>query len=85
MFSGCTKIVGGKGTVYDPQHANHQYAHIDGGPEAPGYLTYKAPSNINGISADNAKNAPVYNVFGKKLIAPQKGINIIGGKKVIVK
>jgi hypothetical protein len=28
---------------------------------------------------------PVYNLSGQKLTAPKKGINIIGGKKVVVK
>lgn len=31
------------------------------------------------------KDAPIYNLRGQRLKAPQKGINIIGGRKVIVK
>ena len=30
-------------------------------------------------------NTPIYNLRGQRLEAPQKGINIIGGKKVVVK
>jgi len=30
-------------------------------------------------------SAPIYNLRGQRLTAPQKGINIIAGKKVVVK
>jgi len=39
MFSDCTALVGGKGTVYDANHIDAAYAHIDGGAANPGYLT----------------------------------------------
>ena len=39
MFSGCTSLVGGQGTTYDENHVDKAYAHIDGGPSNPGYLT----------------------------------------------
>ena len=62
MFSGCTNLVGGRGTTYDASHVDKTYAHIDGGPSNPGYLTavdyglsvggvavtYKNASNITG-------------------------------------
>ena len=41
MFSGCTNLVGGNGTSYDPSKTNITYARIDGGPDNPGYLTSK--------------------------------------------
>ena len=41
MFSGCTSLVGGKGTTYDANHIDATYAHIDGGPSNPGYFTDK--------------------------------------------
>ena len=34
---------------------------------------------------DCDKNAPVYNLHGQRLTALKKGINIVGGKKVLVK
>ena len=43
MFSDCSKIVGGEGTTYDPDHTNNDYARIDEGPSKPGYFTKKAP------------------------------------------
>ena len=42
MFHGCTSLVGGKGTTYDPDHTNAEYAHIDGGTANPGYFTDKS-------------------------------------------
>jgi hypothetical protein len=41
MFTGCTNLVGGNGTVYDANHVDHTYAHIDGGTSNPGYFTDK--------------------------------------------
>ena len=39
MFYLCDKLVGGAGTTYDDSHTGIEYAHIDGGPSNPGYLT----------------------------------------------
>lgn len=39
MFLGCTSLVGGAGTTYDANNIGNSYAHIDGGPSYPGYLT----------------------------------------------
>ncbi len=39
MFLNCTSLVGGKGTAYSGSHVDAAYAHIDGGPSNPGYLT----------------------------------------------
>ena len=47
MFSDCYKIVGGQGTSFEVESEESDdpfgltYARIDGGEEAPGYLTYK--------------------------------------------
>ena len=42
MFNRCTALSGGAGTVYDPEHTDAAYAHIDGGQNDPGYLTNAA-------------------------------------------
>ena len=39
MFWGSVNLVGGKGTKFTPEHIDHEYACIDGGMCAPGYLT----------------------------------------------
>ncbi len=41
MFTDCTKLKGGAGTVYDASHTDKEYARIDGGTENPGYFTAK--------------------------------------------
>ena len=42
-------------------------------------------SDVKAIKKDLEADAPIYNLQGPRLAAPQKGINIIGGKKVVVK
>ena len=42
-------------------------------------------NSIDGIEAGTEGSQPVYNLAGQRLQKPQKGLNIIGGKKVIVK
>lgn len=46
MFEGCDRLVGGRGTQWDPEHIDAAYAHVDGGTNNPGYLTdpYAEPS-----------------------------------------
>lgn len=38
-FSGCGALVGGAGSVFDDTRTSYEYLRIDGGIEAPGYLT----------------------------------------------
>lgn len=40
---------------------------------------------IHEVKMNKAHDSAVYNLSGQQLSAPQKGINIIGGKKVVVK
>ena len=40
---------------------------------------------IIGVENDEDKNAPVFDLNGRRLDKPRKGINIVGGKKVLVK
>ena len=48
MFTGCEKLVGGRGTTYNANHTDAAYAHIDGGTANPGYLT-----DINGSGSSD--------------------------------
>ena len=41
LFFQCESLVGGQGTAYNKNNIGVNYAQIDGGPENPGYLTYK--------------------------------------------
>jgi hypothetical protein len=42
MFTGCTSLVGGAGTVFDDSHTDGTYARIDVLPNVPGYFTQVA-------------------------------------------
>ena len=56
MFIGCTNLVGGMGTVYDADHTDYTYAHIDGGESNPGYFTDKnaaGPAEPYAVLSDN--------------------------------
>ncbi len=56
LFNDCTNLVGGMGTTYDANHVNADYAHIDGGPDNPGYFTEK-PDFIRGdVNGDGQVN-----------------------------
>lgn len=39
MFYGCNHLIGGKGTTFNSDYINLNYAKIDGGTNAPGYFT----------------------------------------------
>ena len=39
MFTHCENLCGSAGTTYDPDHTDGSYAHVDGGPSNPGYLS----------------------------------------------
>ena len=41
------------------------------------------PSGIEDVTIGDIEDAPVYNLSGQRLSTPQKGINIVNGKKVI--
>ena len=53
-FTGCTSLVGGQGTAYDPSHVNGDYAHIDGGTSNPGYFTDKNASLRGDVNGDGS-------------------------------
>ena len=43
------------------------------------------PSGINMVMMDEKTVVPIYSPSGQRVATPRKGINIVGGKKVIVK
>ena len=46
---------------------------------------YSDPTGISSINADNGKAAVIFNIAGQRLSTPQKGLNIIDGRKVMIK
>ena len=43
------------------------------------------PSGIKNVPFNEKKESPAYNLSGRRLNQPQKGINIIDGKKIVIK
>ena len=82
MFSNCKKLVGA--VPYDKNKVGKEMANY-----TTGYFTYKAASGIDAVSATDNIAAEYYDVNGRRLNAPQKGINIVkrGNRttKVLVK
>jgi surface protein len=52
MFTNCTSLVGGMGTVFDMNHTDKSYARIDGGPANPGYFTEKGATLRGDVDGD---------------------------------
>ena len=70
MFMGCKKLVGA--VPYDPNRIGKEMANY-----TTGYFTYKAASGIDAVPATDNIAAEYYDVNGRRLNAPQKGINIV--------
>jgi hypothetical protein len=56
VFNDCTSLVGGQGTTYDANHVGADYAHIDGGPDNPGYFTKKPAFIWGDVNGDGSVN-----------------------------
>ena len=69
MFDWCYNLVGGKGTVYDEDNTDAAYAHADGGPSNPGYLTFKG--NAYAVYTDDGTLTFYYE--DTNVIAPRPG------------
>ena len=48
-------------------------------------VTVSDPTSIQNIKMDTNLDASIYNLNGQRLDKPRKGINIIRGKKVVIK
>ena len=80
MFDSCRQLVGEKGTCYDREHTDAQYAHIDGGSDFPGYFSDKNSTNLNTIKESDQIDA-YYDLNGNRSIYPHNGFNIVKMKK----
>ena len=82
IFGNCKKLVGA--VPYDENKVGKEMANY-----TTGYFTYKVASGIDAVSATDNIAAEYYDVNGRRLNAPQKGINIVkrGNRttKVLVK
>jgi len=77
MFQGCTRL---KGAIsYKPYSWDVKYANPD-----TGYFTRTATA-ISMSEMPDVALPDAYNLSGQKLTAPKKGVNVIGGKKAVIK
>ena len=77
MFTGCTSLVGGKGTTFDANHVDIAYAHIDGGPSNPGYFTEKVGFTRGDVDGDGYVNiSDVTTLINYLLSGDATGINL---------
>lgn len=53
--------------------------------EASYTVTVTVPTGIDGISADDLKNGKVFDLQGRRVYNPGKGIYIVNGKKVVIR
>ena len=92
LFLECPELIGGMGTTYDYDNVDIDYAHIDGGPENPGYFTYKESTQVQLPVSEKGICPAVYSLNGIKVRAEgwgteglPAGIYLVGGKKKVVK
>ena len=60
MFGACPSLVGGMGTVYTGNFEGADYAHIDGGPSNPGYLTQAPTLDVYAIFDNESRTMTHY-------------------------
>ena len=72
------------GTLYVPIGTIDKYKATEGWKDFEN-IVEGIPSGIKGVHLDSDKNYPIYDINGRRLEGPQRGINIINGKKVIMK
>ena len=78
IFGNCKKLVGA--VPYDPNRVGKEMANY-----TTGYFTYKAASGIDAVSTTDNIAAEYYDVNGRRLNAPQKGINIVKRANITTK
>lgn len=72
------------GTLYVPKGTKDIYIRYDGWRDFYNIVEFD-PSDINKVTLDDNEKASVYDLNGRLILKPRKGINIIRGKKIIKK
>ncbi len=83
--AGASLVVMNEYTEYDIEYTEHYYDFELDAVKLVKTGDYREPiaDGIEGIGHE--ANAPIYNVAGQRLQKMQRGINIVGGKKILVK
>ena len=73
MFDGCTNLKGERGTTYDENHTDAEYARVDGGASAPGYFTYNHfyPLWVKGVRVSEQN---YYRIFQNQYMRDHDGL-----------
>ena len=71
-------------TLYVPEGTKDKYREADVWKNFKNIVDFD-PDGIDDIIADEDKQGQIYSISGMRLKSPQKGINIINGKKILVK
>ena len=72
-------------TLYVPVGSEQKYREAEGWKLFTHIVGVEDPAGIATIHTEKNGYSAVYNLSGQRLAAPQKGLNIIGGKKVAVR
>ena len=90
MFTGCTSLVGGKGTTYNENYDDGYFAHIDGD-GGPGYFTARTTgiaTDLHQVTSDKAQvqSEEWFTIDGQKLSGKpmKKGVYIYNGRAVVL-
>ena len=90
MFFNCYMLTGENGTHFYPSNTGVEFAHIDGGPQDPGYFTYKQYDGITTVSTNPIPD-DIYRLDGVRVRTAAQGIAglpagiyIQNGKKIII-
>lgn len=90
MFFNCYMLTGENGTHFYPSNTGVEFAHIDGGPQNPGYFTYKQYDGITTVTTNPIPD-DIYRLDGVRVRTATQGIAglpagiyITNGKKIII-
>jgi len=72
-------------TLYVPIGSEQKYRDAEGWKLFVNIVGVEDPAGIATVYTEQNGNEPIYNLSGQRLAAPRRGLNIIGGRKVVMK